>query len=135
LFGVVMIDKRAIVRLVEELDKFYVTDEEDYESFIYTLFHDDPNPKETNVMDNAYHLMTSHILLYFATLGLDVQEEINKRDDLIFAKINRSLEDNYEFKRVIEKEFEVGVYNSFEQEILRRLDEKISKYEEEQDNG
>ncbi len=102
-----MVDKKAIIRLVEELDKFYVTDQEDYESFIQTLFHDDPKPEETSIMDNAYHILTTHMLLYFATLGLDIQEEINKRDDLIFVKINRSLEDNYRFMDVIKKEFEV----------------------------
>jgi hypothetical protein len=102
-----MIDKKAIISLVEELDKFYVTDQKDYESFIHTLFHDDPKPEETSIMDNAYHILTTHMLLYFATLGLDIQEEINKRDDLIFVKINRSLEDNYIFMDVIKKEFEV----------------------------
>lgn len=128
-----MITKYDIIRLVEELEKFYVTEEEDYESFIKTLFHDDPNQRESDIMDNAYHLVTSQILLYFATIGIDVQEEIDKRNDLRFAQINRSLKNNYSFNTLVEKEFELG--DSFEEEVRRRIEENMRKYREDQEDG
>ena len=128
-----MVDKKAIIGLVENLDRLYVTEQEEYEAFIHTLINGDLDADEGYVMDNAYHFVTSQILSYFAKLGLDVEEEINKRDDLIFAKINKSIEDHQNFRSMVEKEFDLP--DQFDEIVKERIRENIRKYEEEQGNN
>ena len=130
-----MVNKDVIIKLVEELDKYYVIDGTEYESFIRTMFYDgyEKDPEDSFIMDSSHHFSISVTLEFFAKLGLDVFEEVNSRDDLLFAKINKSLKDNKVFTELVEREFDF-VDPSMEQ-AERRLEEYIEKHRKDLEDG
>ena len=130
-----MVNKDVIIKLVEELDKYYVMDGTEYESFIHNMIYDDyeKDPEGSFFMDSSHHFSIGVILKFFAKLGLDVLEEVNSRDDLLFAQINKSLKNNEVFTELVEKEFDF-VNPSMEQ-AERRLEEYIEKHRKELEDG
>ena len=138
-----MVNKDVIIKLVEELDKYYVMDGTEYESFIHNMIYDvyEKDPEGSFFMDSSHHFSIGVTLKFFAKLGLDVLEEVNSRDDLLFAQINKSLKNNEVFTELVEKEFDF-VSNlakkdgdfSMEQ-VERRLEEYIEKHRKELEDG
>jgi hypothetical protein len=130
-----MVDKDVIIKLVEELDKYYVMDGTEYESFIHNMIYDDyeKDPEGSFFMDSSHHFSIGVTLKFFAKLGLDVLEEVNSRDDLLFAQINKSLKNNEVFTELVEKEFDF-VNPSMEQ-AERRLEEYIEKHRKDLEDG
>jgi hypothetical protein len=130
-----MVDKDVIIKLVEELDKYYVMDGTEYESFIHNMIYDDheQDPEGSFIMDSSHHFSIGVTLKFFAKLGLDVFKEVNSRDDLLFAQINKSLKNSEVFTELVEKEFDF-VDPSMEQ-AERRLEEYIEKHRKELEDG